>query len=118
MTPELGLDRDENADGLERRRGVAVGLDADRRDVVLNGRVVAGPVAGGSRPANRRRHVPMHQAVRPPRRDARECLPGRHDMPANGTAGACMRFAHGRGIRCGDGQQTGRQHAQCCDDRA
>ena len=54
MALELGLYRNENADRFECRRRVAIGLDADRRNVGLNGRIVAGcgqrrPRAFGSR---------------------------------------------------------------------
>jgi hypothetical protein len=73
---ELSLNRPENANRLERRRLMAVVLDADRRPVVLNRRVVAALVARWSRRANECRDVAPYGAIGPPVGDPREKLFG------------------------------------------
>ena len=66
MIPELGVYGKEKADGLERRRLVAVVFDVDRRGVILDCRVVADGLSSGPCLANQRRHVATDRAIGAP----------------------------------------------------
>ena len=97
LTEQLGLYRNEELEGLKRRR-VLIAFGTGRRSVGLNGRVVVGGSRRVLRAFQPRLRMPRQPAFGPAIRKTRKRLRGRHRLAMHDFVRTGMGLPDRRGI--------------------